>query len=58
MPRLCLVRERARDARDLKALRLLDKGLSQREVCIRLGISRGPLVRLLRDIRADEAAHG
>ena len=48
--------EAQRDRRDLEALRLLDRGLTQQAVCDRLGISRGPLVKLLRDIRADEAA--
>lgn len=44
------------DERDLKALRLLDEGLTQTAVCERLGMFRGPLVRLLRDIRAEEEA--
>jgi transcriptional regulator with XRE-family HTH domain len=44
-----------RDRRDLMALALLEQGLSQEVVCKRLGISRGPLVRLRRDIREDEA---
>jgi predicted DNA-binding protein (UPF0251 family) len=55
MTRLSDTAEHQRDARDLKALRLLDAGLTQSEVCERLGITRGPLVRLVGDIRRDEA---
>lgn len=44
------------NARDLRALTLLDSGLTQAVVCERCGMSRGPLVRLLADIREDERA--
>lgn len=48
------LKEAERDRRDLKALRLLDQGLTQTLVAARLGISRGALVRMLREIREDE----
>lgn len=55
MPRLTEAQERARDVRDLKILVLLDLGFSQREVCARLGITRGLIAKLLRGIREGEA---
>ncbi len=45
-----------RETRDLKALELLDTGMTQAAVCERLGMTRGPLVKMLREIRADEAS--
>lgn len=45
--------EDERDRRDLEALRLIDQGFLQAEVCRRVGMSRGTLVRLLRDVRED-----
>lgn len=50
------VLDRARDERDLMALDLLSQGATQPEVCGATGIPRGSLVRMLREIRADEAA--
>lgn len=50
--------EKDRDARDLMALRLLDRGMRQDDVCRRCGMTRGPLVKLLRDIREDMAENG
>jgi len=46
--------EHDRDARDLKILKLLDEGMTQDQVAARMGISRGPIARLLADIRKDE----
>lgn len=48
--------EQARDQRDLKILKLLDQGLTQTEVATRMAITRGPIVRLLTDIRIDEGS--
>lgn len=46
--------EHERDQRDLKILQMLDQGIPQPEIAAALGISRGPIVRLVRDIRDDE----
>lgn len=45
--------EHERDARDLRILALLDEGHSQVAVAKMLGVSRGPIQRLLGDIRRD-----
>ncbi|AHD09514.1 winged helix-turn-helix transcriptional regulator [Phaeobacter gallaeciensis] len=47
--------EHDRDSRDLKILRLLDEGLSQQQVADACGVTRGPIAKLVRDIRKDEA---
>ncbi|MBO9398755.1 winged helix-turn-helix domain-containing protein [Shimia sp. R9_2] len=51
-----ILAQRVRDERDLKVLELLDAGLSQQAVADRLGITRGPIVKLVTDIRKDEEA--
>lgn len=43
-----------RDARDLKILKLLDTGMSQKQVADAVGVSRGSFQRLLADIREDD----
>lgn len=43
-----------RDMRDLRLLQLLDQGFTQDQACKHVGCSRGPLARLLADIRLDE----
>ena len=44
-----------RDERDLRILSLLDDGLTQQQVCDRIGVTRGLVTKLLGDIRKDEA---
>lgn len=46
--------EHERDARDLKILKLLDTGMSQKQVADAVGVSRGSFQRLLADIREDD----
>lgn len=43
--------ERERDERALKVAELSDMGLSQDEICERLNVSRGTVVRDLSDVR-------
>ena len=50
--------EHQRDARDLLALALLEAGHPQHAVCSAFDMSRGPLVRMLREIRDDIRANG
>lgn len=50
--------DHARDARDLKILKLLDEGLTQATVCARMGVTRGAISRLLREIRQDDEVNG
>lgn len=47
-------RERERDHRDLRALALLDEGLTQAEVCRRLGMHAEQLRRLRQALLEDE----
>lgn len=54
MSRLTQQQEHERDARDLRILELLDSGMSQRRVAAVVGAARGPIVRMLADIRHDE----
>ncbi|WP_165390232.1 hypothetical protein [Thalassococcus sp. S3] len=44
---------RQRDERMLRALKLLDLGFTQDQVAARLGMTRGPISRLVIEIRAD-----
>lgn len=48
-------KEHDRDARDLRILRMLDRGVMQKEAARREGITRGSITRMLREIREDEA---
>lgn len=50
------ISEHERDRRDLKILRLLDEGATQEQACARLGVTRGVITKLLREVRQDEAA--
>ena len=47
--------ETARDARDLEILRMIDRGKSQEQAARRFGVTRGPITRMLAEIRADLA---
>lgn len=46
--------EHERDERDLKILRLLDEGMTQEAVAECMDITRGPIARLLKEIRESE----
>lgn len=50
--------EAGRDARDLRILSLIEEGLTQEQICQRMGCSRGLITRLLGDIRKDEQSEG
>lgn len=48
--------ENDRDTRDLRILQLLDEGMSQDRAARTMGVSRGPVARMVAEIRADEAS--
>jgi len=56
MPRLTLEQEHARDVRDRTALQMRDAGHTQAEIADCLKITRGPLVKLFKEVDADRAA--
>lgn len=56
MPKLTQKQEHARDARDLRVLSLLDQGYTQPQAANAVGMTRGPVARLVAQIRDDEAA--